>query len=101
MVFGYSEIGKKPDTLAVFLFAATLAQRFWLSLRGSNALLVPVVQALPVILFLKFAAMVRASAVILTLLAALALQACGTKGPLYLPPPGAPTPADTKPAGTR
>jgi predicted small lipoprotein YifL len=45
--------------------------------------------------------MFRATAIIVILLAALALQACGTKGPLYLPAPGTPAPADTKPAGAR
>ena len=44
--------------------------------------------------------MFRASVILAALLTALALQACGTKGPLYLPPPGT-TAADTKPPGAR
>ena len=40
--------------------------------------------------------MSRAHALLIALLVMLALQACGTKGPLYLPPPGG-TP-ETKPA---
>jgi predicted small lipoprotein YifL len=45
--------------------------------------------------------MFRASAVVTALLLALALQACGTKGPLYLPPPGTTAPADNKQPGAR
>jgi predicted small lipoprotein YifL len=49
----------------------------------------------------KPAAMFRASAILAVLFIALALQACGTKGPLYLPVPGAPAPGDNKQPGSR
>jgi predicted small lipoprotein YifL len=45
--------------------------------------------------------MLRVPVVLAILLTALALQACGTKGPLYLPPPGTPAQADSKQPGTR
>ncbi len=44
-------------------------------------------------------AMSRVSVIFAALLTAFALQACGAKGPLYLPPPGG-TPADTKAPST-
>lgn len=43
--------------------------------------------------------MSRASVILAALLVAFALQACGTKGPLYIPPPGG-APADTKASNT-
>ena len=45
--------------------------------------------------------MSRARAILALLLTVLALQACGTKGPLYLPPPGGTPATDTKQPGTR
>lgn len=43
--------------------------------------------------------MSRAFVILAALLVAFALQACGTKGALYLPPPGG-TPADAKASNT-